>query len=110
MRRKKPDIDRVFHALGDPTRRAILEKLSHGPISVSRPLNTAPMPPRPISSTSTFRPAVAGGGLAAPVSAGVGEADLLPVITDAAPGFEFDETSCEMIKSAPMSATTPKAT
>jgi DNA-binding transcriptional ArsR family regulator len=30
------DIDRVFHALGDPTRRAIVEKLSEGPISVSR--------------------------------------------------------------------------
>ena len=29
-------IERVFHALGDPTRRAILEKLSSGPISVSR--------------------------------------------------------------------------
>jgi DNA-binding transcriptional ArsR family regulator len=28
-------VDRAFHALGDPTRRAILEKLSHGPISVS---------------------------------------------------------------------------
>jgi DNA-binding transcriptional ArsR family regulator len=27
--------DRVFHALGDPTRRAMLEKLSHGPVSVS---------------------------------------------------------------------------
>jgi DNA-binding transcriptional ArsR family regulator len=42
MHRKKPDIDRVFHALGDPTRRAIMEKLSRGPISVSRlaePLN-----------------------------------------------------------------------
>ena len=36
MHRKKPDIDRVFHALGDPSRRAILEKLSEGPISVSR--------------------------------------------------------------------------
>jgi DNA-binding transcriptional ArsR family regulator len=36
MARKKPNVDRVFHALGDPTRRAILEKLSHGPISVSR--------------------------------------------------------------------------
>jgi DNA-binding transcriptional ArsR family regulator len=36
MRRKKPDIDRVFHALGDPSRRAIVEKLSQGPISVSR--------------------------------------------------------------------------
>jgi DNA-binding transcriptional ArsR family regulator len=42
MHRKKPNIDRVFHALGDPTRRAIMEKLSAGPISVSRlaePLN-----------------------------------------------------------------------
>lgn len=28
--------DRVFHALGDPTRRAILEHLTHGPISVSK--------------------------------------------------------------------------
>jgi DNA-binding transcriptional ArsR family regulator len=33
---QKADIDRVFHALGDPTRRAIMEKLSEGPISVSR--------------------------------------------------------------------------
>jgi DNA-binding transcriptional ArsR family regulator len=32
----KINIDRVFHALGDPTRRAIVEKLSQGPISVSR--------------------------------------------------------------------------
>ena len=36
MHRRKPDIDRVFHALGDATRRAILDKVSHGPISVSR--------------------------------------------------------------------------
>ena len=36
MDEQKPDIDRVFHALGDPTRRAIMEKLSEGPISVSR--------------------------------------------------------------------------
>jgi DNA-binding transcriptional ArsR family regulator len=36
MHRKKPNIDRVFHALGDPTRRAIVEKLSEGPTSVSR--------------------------------------------------------------------------
>ena len=36
MHRRKPDIDRVFHAQGDATRRAILEKVSHGPISVSR--------------------------------------------------------------------------
>ena len=33
---KKADIDRVFHALGDPTRRTILDKLSEGPLSVSR--------------------------------------------------------------------------
>jgi DNA-binding transcriptional ArsR family regulator len=36
MRRRKPDIDRVFHALGDPTRRAIVERLSAGPLTVSR--------------------------------------------------------------------------
>jgi DNA-binding transcriptional ArsR family regulator len=29
-------IDRLFHALGDPTRRAILDMLSEGPTSVSR--------------------------------------------------------------------------
>lgn len=28
-------IDQVFHALGDPTRRAMVEKLSEGPASVS---------------------------------------------------------------------------
>jgi DNA-binding transcriptional ArsR family regulator len=36
MHRKKPDIDLIFNALGDPTRRAIMLKLSQGPISVSR--------------------------------------------------------------------------
>src|SRR3954453_10310987 len=36
MPRPKVNIDRVFHALGDPTRRAIVEKLSAGPLSVSR--------------------------------------------------------------------------
>jgi DNA-binding transcriptional ArsR family regulator len=36
MQKGKPDVDSVFHALGDPTRRAILERLSQGPISVSR--------------------------------------------------------------------------
>jgi DNA-binding transcriptional ArsR family regulator len=30
------DIDRLFHALGDPTRRAILDRLTIGPMSVSR--------------------------------------------------------------------------
>jgi DNA-binding transcriptional ArsR family regulator len=32
----KPNIDRIFHALGDPTRRAIVEKLSQRPMSVSQ--------------------------------------------------------------------------
>jgi DNA-binding transcriptional ArsR family regulator len=32
---KKPNIDRVFHALGDPTRRAIVDKLVRGPQSVT---------------------------------------------------------------------------
>jgi DNA-binding transcriptional ArsR family regulator len=35
-------VDRVFHALGDPTRRAMVERLSKGPLSVSElatPLN-----------------------------------------------------------------------
>ena len=29
-------VDAVFHALGDPTRRAIVERLSRGPISTSQ--------------------------------------------------------------------------
>ena len=33
---EKPTAERVFHALGDPTRRAMLETLSNGPVSVSR--------------------------------------------------------------------------
>ena len=36
MRTKKIDINRVFHALGDPTRRAILDRLTAGPASVSQ--------------------------------------------------------------------------
>jgi DNA-binding transcriptional ArsR family regulator len=36
MASHKINIDRVFQALGDPTRRAIMEKLSEGPVSVSR--------------------------------------------------------------------------
>jgi DNA-binding transcriptional ArsR family regulator len=38
----KATVDQVFHALGDVTRRAILERLSKGPTSVSQlaePLN-----------------------------------------------------------------------
>jgi DNA-binding transcriptional ArsR family regulator len=36
MPSRRVSVDRVFHALGDPTRRAIVEKLSRGPISVSQ--------------------------------------------------------------------------
>jgi len=36
MLSQRISVDRVFHALGDPTRRAIVEKLSEGSISVSR--------------------------------------------------------------------------
>lgn len=36
MLSQRVQIDRVFHALGDPTRRAMIEKLSEGPVSVSR--------------------------------------------------------------------------
>ena len=36
MPKAKIDINRVFHALGDPTRRALVQHLSRGPVSVSR--------------------------------------------------------------------------
>ncbi len=36
MPASKVTIDLVFHALGDPTRRTILDKLGEGPLSVSR--------------------------------------------------------------------------
>jgi DNA-binding transcriptional ArsR family regulator len=36
MPKPQPQIDRLFHALGDPTRRAMLDILSRGPISVTR--------------------------------------------------------------------------
>lgn len=35
MLTQRARVDRVFHALGDPTRRAIIEKLSAGAVSVS---------------------------------------------------------------------------
>src|ERR1700757_1941340 len=35
MHSLRASVDRVFHALGDPTRRAILERVSEGPVSVS---------------------------------------------------------------------------
>ena len=36
MLSQRVHVDRVFHALGDPTRRAIVEKLGRGPTSVSK--------------------------------------------------------------------------
>ncbi len=36
MQKEELSIDRIFHALGDPTRRSILERLSESPVSVSR--------------------------------------------------------------------------
>ena len=35
MKAHRIDIDRLFHALGDPTRRAMLDRLTRGPQSVS---------------------------------------------------------------------------
>lgn len=34
--KSRVDIDRVFHALGDRTRRAIVDRLSRGPVSASQ--------------------------------------------------------------------------
>jgi DNA-binding transcriptional ArsR family regulator len=36
MPQRKPDVGRIFDALGDPTRRAIVERLGQGPASLSR--------------------------------------------------------------------------
>jgi DNA-binding transcriptional ArsR family regulator len=36
MHKKKPDINHIFHALGDSTRQAMVETLSQGTISVSQ--------------------------------------------------------------------------
>ena len=36
MRNRSIDIDRLFHSLGDPTRRSILDRLVEEPLSVSR--------------------------------------------------------------------------
>ncbi|TDE95049.1 ArsR family transcriptional regulator [Occultella glacieicola] len=35
MPKHREDLDRVFHALSDPTRRALIERLVRGPASVS---------------------------------------------------------------------------
>ena len=37
------DLDRLFHALADPARRAIVERLSHGPAPVSELARPLPM-------------------------------------------------------------------
>jgi DNA-binding transcriptional ArsR family regulator len=36
MSASRIDVDRLFHALGDPTRRVILDRLSERPLSVSQ--------------------------------------------------------------------------
>jgi DNA-binding transcriptional ArsR family regulator len=36
MLNSHPQLDLVFQALSDPTRRAIVERLGHGPVSVSQ--------------------------------------------------------------------------
>ena len=38
-----PNIDTLFHALADPARRAIVERLSHGPAPVSELARPLPM-------------------------------------------------------------------
>lgn len=35
MSQQAPEIDRVFHALADPTRRAVVERLGRGPAATS---------------------------------------------------------------------------
>ncbi len=39
----RDDVDLVFHALADPNRRVIVERLSHGPASVSELARPLPM-------------------------------------------------------------------
>jgi DNA-binding transcriptional ArsR family regulator len=41
--RSRGEIDRVFHALADPSRRVIVERLSRGPASVSELAQPLPM-------------------------------------------------------------------
>ena len=36
IHRRKANVHQVFHALGDATRRLMMEKLSEGPVSVSQ--------------------------------------------------------------------------
>jgi DNA-binding transcriptional ArsR family regulator len=43
MLNKSPDLDRLFHALADPARRAIVERLTRGPAPVSELARPLPM-------------------------------------------------------------------
>jgi DNA-binding transcriptional ArsR family regulator len=43
MLNKSPRLDRVFHALADPARRAMVQRLSHGPAPVSELARSLPM-------------------------------------------------------------------
>ena len=43
MLNQSPDLDRLFHALADPARRAMLERLSRGPAPVSELARPLPM-------------------------------------------------------------------
>jgi DNA-binding transcriptional ArsR family regulator len=43
MLNQSPALDRLFHALADPTRRAMLERLSRGPATVSELARPLPM-------------------------------------------------------------------
>lgn len=43
MINQKPNLDRMFHALADPARRAMIERLSRGPAPVSELAKPLPM-------------------------------------------------------------------
>jgi DNA-binding transcriptional ArsR family regulator len=43
MLNQSPALDRLFHALSDPARRAMIEQLSRGPVSVSDLARPLPM-------------------------------------------------------------------
>jgi DNA-binding transcriptional ArsR family regulator len=43
MLNQSPDLDRLFHALADPARRAIVERLARGPAPVSELARPLPM-------------------------------------------------------------------
>jgi DNA-binding transcriptional ArsR family regulator len=43
QRSKREPVDRIFHALADPSRRLIVERLSRGPASVSELARPLPM-------------------------------------------------------------------